>query len=172
MKPKDPNVCPTAVSARADLDEFMHGVGVNQLDDGVCLSAENTRQLSAHLKCISQKFVEKFLPSDGSKEELTCFAGKILWNNIESYAYVWTRIDHLCVDIDYALLTCDTNGSVGKEISAVYEPTFVGRTSKTESVSAQIQSCTGKFKISDLSTSAPVLYNAFNHCETFCPPSK
>jgi hypothetical protein len=160
---KDPNVVSSVVSATNDLKEFVARHDVTKVSEGARLDAQDTRQLSSFLHCISPRFVEKFL-ADENNPSLTCYIAKIARPIGEAYAFAWARIDKLSIDVDLAVLPLDTAGNPGDIISAIYEPTFSGRTTLSADTYDTFSKCPEHFDFQQLSAICPPLYNAFEYC--------
>ena len=158
MQKNDPNIVSSEVSSFNSLQKRMHQYGIVNSGDGAKLTPEETRDLSASLKCMSSNFVGKFL-SDDNNPSLTCFAAQIQQSSGAAYAYVWARKDKLSIDIDLAVLPLR-----GNTISAIYEPTFVGRTTLSADTYSDLENCTRNFRVSDLESTCSGLYNAFKYC--------
>lgn len=162
MRTKKPTVYPSEVSAATKLKIFMESNGVYDTGDGVKYLSNATRELSAHFRCFSKGFCDKFLPQGVNDAKLTCFGGKINWNDQDAYAYLWARKDSVSIDIDLAILPLDENGNPGETISAIYHPIFEGRTALAAEVASQIDAVPQNFKIETLSAEHRVIAEAFN----------
>jgi hypothetical protein len=163
MKTVKPNVVTSDVSALSDLKEFMVQLGISNAGEGVTFTSAETRQLSSCLRCISPRFVEKFLPND-STASLTCFGALISRPMGEAYAFAWARIDKLSIDVDLAILPLDGEGNPGNVISAIYEPTFDGRTTLSADTVNNFANCPKHFDVQQLSAVCPQLHEAFKYC--------
>jgi len=164
MRCVDPNVVSSETSATLQLKSLMEECGIRELGDGARLSTVQTRSLSAHLRCMSPRFVDKFLSNDADPS-LTCFAVQIKQPTCNAYAYAWARKDKISIDIDLAVLPIDANGNPGDSLSAIYEPTFGGRTTLSVDTYSELERCRNQFKLSELSNMCPKLFNAFTYCE-------
>lgn len=164
MKCVNPNVVPSEISAAGQLKAFMENGGIKKAGDVAKFSTEQTRELSAHLRFMSPKFVNKFLSNDADPS-LTCFAAQIKQPINKAYAYAWARKDGLSIDIDLAVLPIDANGNPGDSLSAIYEPTFGGRTTLLVDTYNELEKCKSQCTMSELSDMCPKLFNAFKYCE-------
>lgn len=164
MKYIDPNVVSSETSSMTSLRMLMEECGITSVGKGAKLSTAQTCSLSAYLRCMSPKFLNKFLSSDADPS-LTCFAAQIQQSTGEAYAYAWARKDKLSIDFDLAVLPLDSDGNPGNSISAIYEPTFEGRTTLSADTYSELERCANNFTMSQLSNMCPKLFNAFQYCE-------
>lgn len=164
MKTVNPNVVSSEISASANLKSLMERCGIRATGEGAKLSTNVTRELSGYLRCMSPRFVNKFL-SDDENPSLICFAARIPQPKGEAYAYAWARKDKLSIDIDLAVLPLDAAGNPGEFLSAIYEPTFGGRTTLSVDTFSELEECSNRFTMSNLSSMSEKLFNAFMYCE-------
>ena len=158
-----PSIEPSKLSACAELSTLFLEKQLTNIGDGYAFTSDETAQLSSNVKSLSPRYSCKLYTSEPNKTIGRVIGGKIEIKGKPANALLFPRLDS--GDIDFDLAVWLDNSS---ELSTVYHPTFNGRTTLSAEAKAALEVvCQMKnFRIPDLSSSAPILYRAFQCCES------
>jgi hypothetical protein len=133
------------------------------IGDGCAFSSDETAQLSANIKSLPPEYSCKLYTPEQDRTIGCAIGGKIEVQGQPGNALLFPRIDGKFIDFDLAVWFDNST-----ELSTVYHPTFNGRTMLSAEAKAEIDAVyeMQNFRIPNLSSCAPILFRAFQCCES------
>lgn len=158
-----PSIKTSQLSACAELSTLFLQRQLINIGDGYVFSSDETAQLSANIKSLSPGYSCKLYTPEQDRTIGCVLGGKIEVQGHPANALLFPRVDG--GDIDFDLAVWLDNSS---ELSTVYHPIFEGRTKLSAEAKAEIEAVyqMHNFYIPNLSGCAPILYRAFQCCES------